>query len=252
MGKGGIEQEESYRRAARGCVGSVIDLQQGVSLARALLLSFSPFFSPSILSLSFSLFVSLMCARGRIFHLSRRCSLSLSRSFSLPLTLHAVSLTRSFRPSLSHFLSLHLVLAIGLSGIVRALLPFRPFPPSLTLFLSLSPLFVNSLAAISPAILVAQERVEPIMSPRASWLELFDPIPAVGVPRRRLLTSRPRGTLSGPRLLALLLLFAPCRARTSNARVMMIDRPTDRPRRYRRRDRARSRVRGKGENSFAL
>ncbi|KAL0123938.1 hypothetical protein PUN28_006040 [Cardiocondyla obscurior] len=59
-------------------------------------------------------------------------------------------------------------------------------------------------------------------------LELFDPIPAVGVPRRRLLTSRPRGTLAGLRLLALLLLFAPCRARYD-------DRPTgwpaDRPRR---------------------
>lgn len=40
-GKGGVEQEEGYRRAARGCVGSVIDLQQGVSLARSLLLSYS-------------------------------------------------------------------------------------------------------------------------------------------------------------------------------------------------------------------
>jgi len=226
-GKGGVEQEEGYRRAARGCVGSVIDLQQGVSLARALSLSSSPFFS-----LSFFLFVSLVCARGRIFHLSRfPLSLFLSCSFSLPLTLHAVSLACSFRPSFSLFPSLHLVLAIGHSGIVRALLPFCLSPSlSLSLCLSLSPSFVNSLAAISPAVLVAQERVEPIMSPRASWLELFDPIPAVGVPRRRLLTSRPRGTLSGPRLLALLLLFAPCRARTSNARVMMIDRPTDRPR----------------------
>lgn len=88
-GKGGVEQEEGYRRAARGCVGSVIDLQQGVSLARALLLSFSIFFLLFLslaLFLSRSLFVSLVCTRDRTFRLSRRFSLSLFLSPLLPST----------------------------------------------------------------------------------------------------------------------------------------------------------------------
>lgn len=60
-GEGGVGARRGLpESSARGCVGSVIDLQQGVSLARALLLSFS--------LLSFAL--SRTYARDRTFRLS--------------------------------------------------------------------------------------------------------------------------------------------------------------------------------------
>lgn len=122
--------------------------------------------------------LSLAGARGWTFRLSLVDALSLSLSpfppiDLLPLYSQFLSLAPDpFILSLSPPLSLSLCLAsaIGLSGgVARALLSRSP--PCV------SPL-VNSLAAISPAVLVAQEQAEPIMSPRAPRLELFDPIPA--------------------------------------------------------------------------
>lgn len=117
-GKGGVEQEEGYRRAARGCVGSVIDLQQGVSLARALLLSFP-----------FSLFSSLSRAHAvePFIFLIDFLSLSLSLFFLPSIDPHVVSL--SLAPSIPTSLSFVLFISFSQSAlagaIVRALLPFR-------------------------------------------------------------------------------------------------------------------------------
>lgn len=152
-----------------------------VSRARSLALVLSLSFSPSLSgTFSLALFLSVSPCLTRVRTDLRPFSSTLS--FSLPL--NSRSFSRSLpRSTLSLSLSFHLVLAIGLGGHDRA----RPTPfSSLSLSHSVSLFlpFVNSLAAISPAVLVAQERVEPIMSPRAPWLELFDPIPAAGVPRR--------------------------------------------------------------------
>lgn len=176
-GKGGVEQEEGYRRAAREDASVPLSTCSRACLSRALSCSRSSFSPPLSRSLpspsllfSLPLLVSLARARGRTFRLSRRVCLSL---FLPP-------------PSFSHPLSLSFSLPLSRSGNrprqARSCAPY-------SLFVSLSslpplPPFINSLAAISPAVLVAQERVEPIMSPRAPWLELFDPIPAAGVPRR--------------------------------------------------------------------
>lgn len=114
----GVEQEEGYRRAARGCVGSVIDLQQGVSLARALLLSFP-----------FSLFSSLSRAHAvePFVFLIDFLSLSLSLFFLPSIDPHVVSL--SLAPSIPTSLSFVLFISFSQSAlagaIVRALLPFR-------------------------------------------------------------------------------------------------------------------------------
>lgn len=114
----GVEQEEGYRRAARGCVGSVIDLQQGVSLARALLLSFP-----------FSLFSSLSRAHAvePFVFLIDFPSLSLSLFFLPSIDPHVVSL--SLAPSTPASLSFVLFISFSQSAlagaIVRALLPFR-------------------------------------------------------------------------------------------------------------------------------
>lgn len=66
------------------------------------------------------------------------------------------------------------------------------------------------------------------MSPRAAWLELFDPIPVAGVPRRRLLTSQPVRHALGPSVIGIIIIICTLpRAYVQYARHD--DRPTDQP-----------------------
>lgn len=121
-GKGGVEQEEGYRRAARGCVGSVIDLQQGVSLARSLLLS-----------RSLALFPLSDPVVPRLPRVRTRSVFSLPPSFPLPFLLPPVDPSVRFLslalfsvpPSLPFLLSVSFSQSASAGAIVRALLPFR-------------------------------------------------------------------------------------------------------------------------------
>lgn len=147
-GKGGVEQEEGYRRAAREDASVPLSTCSRACLSRALSCSRSPFSpplsrSPSLSVSPLSLLVSLARARGRTFRLSRRVCLSL---FS-PLFLLPVDPSRGFSRSLSPLLflslflspSLCLVLAIGLGRRDRARpTPFssHSLPPPLSLIRS--------------------------------------------------------------------------------------------------------------------
>lgn len=200
-------------------------------LARALSLSHS-LVSLSLLSFSHPLFSSLSRVRARsdlppFSSDSPSLSLSLARSSnpSLTLSLFLSPLSPPAALSLSFpLLPLALSHRIGLGGAAACTLP-------------VSLLHVNSLAAISPAVLVAQERVEPIMSPRApgsnpstqSWPLARRTAPRRAVLCRRLLTSRPWHTLSGLSIIGIIIICTLPRAYARRALRWSTNRPTDRP-----------------------